>query len=74
MSYELSSKSFLKPSESQQSFKGVEIPSIETPKGGGALKSIDEKFSVNAVNGSSSISIPIPVTSARALTPPDEVF
>ena len=69
MSYELSSKSFLKPSESQQSFKGVEIPSIETPKGGGALKSIDEKFSVNAVNGSSSISIPIPVTSARALTP-----
>ena len=69
MSYELSSKSFLKSSENQQSFKGVEVPSIETPKGGGALKSVDEKFSVNAVNGSSSISIPVPVTSARALTP-----
>ena len=29
----------------------LEIPQISLPKGGGAIKSIDEKFSVNAANG-----------------------
>ena len=33
----------------------IEIPPISLPKGGGALKSIDEKFSVNAANGTVSI-------------------
>ena len=31
------------------------------PKGGGALRGIDEKFQVNAANGTSSFSIPLPV-------------
>ena len=35
----------------------IEIPSISIPKGGGAIKGIDEKFSVNAVNGTASFSI-----------------
>ena len=40
----------------------VEIPSITLPKGGGAIKGIDEKFSVNAVNGTANFSIPLPLS------------
>ena len=47
----------------------IEVPSIALPKGGGAIKSIDEKFSVNAVNGSASFSIPLPVSPARGASP-----
>jgi RHS repeat-associated protein len=47
----------------------IEIPSISLPKGGGAIKGIDEKFSVNAVNGTSSFSIPLPISQARGVTP-----
>jgi RHS repeat-associated protein len=43
----------------------ISIPQITLPKGGAALKSIDEKFSVNAANGTASFSIPLPVTTAR---------
>ncbi|MBL0317454.1 MAG: hypothetical protein IPP69_17475 [Flavobacteriales bacterium] len=45
------------------------MPSISLPKGGGAIKGIDEKFSVNAVNGTASFSIPLPFASARGLSP-----
>ncbi|MEQ8181394.1 MAG: SpvB/TcaC N-terminal domain-containing protein, partial [Smithellaceae bacterium] len=44
---------------------GIEIPSIALPKGGGAIKGIDEKFSVNAVNGTASFSIPLPFSPGR---------
>ncbi|MCS3795320.1 SpvB/TcaC N-terminal domain-containing protein [Niastella sp. OAS944] len=47
----------------------IEIPSVSLPKGGGALKGIDEKFSVNAVNGTAGFSIPLPVSPARGVTP-----
>ncbi len=40
-------------------------PSIELPKGGGALKGIDEKFTVNAVNGTSSLDVPLPLSPGR---------
>lgn len=43
----------------------VEVPSITLPKGGGAIKGIDEKFSVNAANGTASYSIPLPATKGR---------
>ncbi len=43
-----------------------QIPEIQLPKGGGALKGIDEKFEVNPVNGTNSVSIPLPVSPARA--------
>jgi RHS repeat-associated protein len=43
----------------------IEIPSISLPKGGGALKGIDEKFQVNAANGTSSFSIPLPLSPNR---------
>jgi len=47
----------------------IEIPSISLPKGGGAIKGIDEKFSVNAVNGTASFSIPLPFSPARGASP-----
>jgi hypothetical protein len=36
------------------------------PKGGGALKGIDEKFSVNAVNGTAGVSIPLAFSKTRS--------
>jgi hypothetical protein len=44
----------------------LKIPKIELPKGGGALKSIDEKFRVNAANGTASLSVPLPVSKTRS--------
>ena len=43
----------------------IEIPSISLPQGGGALKGIDEKFEVNAANGTASFSVPLPLTPGR---------
>jgi RHS repeat-associated protein len=43
----------------------VQAPSITLPKGGGAIKSVDEKFSVNPVNGSAAFSIPFPLSPSR---------
>jgi len=47
----------------------IEIPSINVPKGGGSIKSIDEKFSVNAVNGTAAFSVPLPFSQARGASP-----
>lgn len=38
----------------------LQIPQITLPAGGGALKSIDEKFQVNAANGTAAFTIPLP--------------
>ena len=43
----------------------IQIPQITLPKGGGALRGIDEKFQVNPVNGTSSFSIPLPFSPNR---------
>ncbi len=43
----------------------LQIPSINLPKGGGALKSIDEKFQVNSANGTATLSIPLPQAKSR---------
>lgn len=43
----------------------IEVPSVTLPKGGGALKSIDEKFSVNASNGTAAYSVPLPWSKGR---------
>jgi RHS repeat-associated protein len=48
----------------------IDIPELKLPVGGGALKGIDEKFSVNASNGTASMSIALPLTPNRdAFTP-----
>lgn len=44
----------------------LEIPAINTPKGGGALKSIDEKFQVNAALATAGFSVPIPLSKSRS--------
>lgn len=41
------------------------IPALSLPKGGGAIKSIEEKFAVNAATGSMNFAIPIPLTQGR---------
>jgi RHS repeat-associated protein len=43
----------------------LEIPKVSLPKGGGALRSIDEKFAVNAANGTASFSLPLPFSQSR---------
>lgn len=42
-----------------------QIPAINLPKGGGAIKGIDEKFQVNAFSGTSGFSIPIVFSPGR---------
>jgi hypothetical protein len=44
----------------------IQIPTINLPKGGGALKSIDEKFQVNGANGTASLNLTIPVSKSRS--------
>ncbi len=63
------SSQFLKIDRGKTKSNAIEVPSISLPKGGGAIKGIDEKFSVNAVNGTASFSIPIPFSPARGASP-----
>ncbi len=63
------SSSFLKTDGGKTKSNAIEVPAINLPKGGGAMKGIDEKFSVNAVNGTSSFSIPLPISPARGAAP-----
>jgi hypothetical protein len=60
---------FKQNSETKTKSNQIEIPSISLPKGGGAIKSIDEKFSVNPVNGTASFALPLPFSPARGVTP-----
>lgn len=46
-------------------FSAIQIPQISLPQGGGAIKGIDEKFEVNAANGTASFSIPLPFSPGR---------
>jgi len=52
------------PSGSKESFQ-LQVPQVSLPKGGGAIKSIDEKFQINAVTGTASFSIPLPLSPSR---------
>jgi RHS repeat-associated protein len=47
------------------------LPSVTLPKGGGAIKGLDEKFSVNAATGTASMAVPLPLSPGRSgFTPP----
>jgi hypothetical protein len=46
-------------------YSNVSIPQITLPHGGGAIKAIDEKFAVNAANGTAGYSIPFPLSPSR---------
>jgi hypothetical protein len=43
----------------------VAAPTISLPKGGGAIRDIDEKFAANPVTGTGSMSVPIATTPGR---------
>jgi hypothetical protein len=43
----------------------IEAPSIGPPQGGGALRGIDEQFTVNASNGTATLSLGLPFTPSR---------
>ncbi len=47
----------------------IKVPEISLPNGGGAIKGVDEKFSVNPATGSFSLALPLPFSPARGLTP-----
>lgn len=51
--------------QEQSPYYQPQAPTIELPKGGGSISGIDEKFEVNAVNGTSSVSIPLPLSPGR---------
>jgi len=41
-------------------------PQINLPKGGGAIRGVDEKFTSNPVTGTGSLRVPLPVTPGRS--------
>ncbi len=45
------------------------VPKVELPRGGGALRGIGETFEANAFTGTGTLSIPVPLSPARGLTP-----
>ncbi|SFK87077.1 RHS repeat-associated core domain-containing protein [Nitrosomonas aestuarii] len=51
--------------ENPSKTNAIEIPQISLPQGGGALKGIDEKFEVNAANGTASFSVSLPISPGR---------
>jgi RHS repeat-associated protein len=44
----------------------VTAPQINLPKGGGAIRGIDEKFAANPVTGTGTLTVPIPASSGRS--------
>src|SRR5690242_11245197 len=48
-----------------QADKPSMLPAITTPKGGGAIKGIGEKFEVAGATGTASLSVPLPVSPGR---------
>jgi RHS repeat-associated protein len=42
------------------------LPSVSLPKGGGAIRGLGEKFSVNAANGTGTMILPLPLSPGRS--------
>lgn len=63
------SAQFLKTDGGKTRSNAIEVPSLSLPKGGGAIKGIDETFTVNAVNGTAAFAVPLPFSSARGASP-----
>ncbi|SMQ78428.1 RHS repeat-associated core domain-containing protein [Bacillus sp. OV166] len=51
--------------EEQSNFK-LDIPTIDLPKGGGAIRNIGEKFAANPVTGTGSMTVPIATSPGRS--------
>jgi RHS repeat-associated protein len=50
----------------KEASKAALAPAISLPKGGGAIRGIGEKFSVNPVTGTGALSIPLPLSPGRS--------
>jgi RHS repeat-associated protein len=48
----------------------ITLPTLTTPKGGGAIRSIGETFRANAVTGTGSLAVALPLSPGRAGTGP----
>ncbi len=56
--------------EVKRSFSVASAPSMELPKGGGAIRGMGETFNVNAATGTGSFGVPLPLSAApRGPTP-----
>jgi RHS repeat-associated protein len=53
------------PDEARRDDFRLQVPAINLPKGGGAIKGIDEELSVTASSGTAALSISLPFTPAR---------
>ena len=53
------------PAQANGNFR-LTPPQVSLPKGGGAIRSMGEKFSVNAVTGTSSLTVPITLSPGRS--------
>lgn len=51
--------------ERKSEIEQIEIPELQLPKGGGALRGIDEKFAINGSNGTATLTVQIPLTPNR---------
>jgi hypothetical protein len=60
---------FLRTDRGKTRSASIEVPSISLPGRGVTINGFDEKFTVNAVNGTSSFSVPLSVASARGVAP-----
>ncbi|MEO6918782.1 MAG: SpvB/TcaC N-terminal domain-containing protein, partial [Collimonas sp.] len=49
-----------------QQQSGITPPQLSVPKGGGAIRGIDEKFTTNPVTGTGSFNIPFPLSPGRS--------
>ncbi len=54
------------PEDKKEEKKQISAPQISLPKGGGAIRGIGEKFQVNPVTGTGSLSVPIYTTPGRS--------
>jgi RHS repeat-associated protein len=62
----------MQPSENQKQINAhgkIGTPSLSLPKGGGAIKGLGETFQPQSFTGAAGLSIPFPLSAARALTP-----
>lgn len=55
----------------KSNLQAPEAPKVELPKGGGALRSIGEKFEANPVTGTANISVPVAISPGRNGFQPD---
>jgi RHS repeat-associated protein len=59
------SRSLDAASQSDNKSNGL-VPTLSLPKGGGAIRGMGEKFAVNPVTGTASMTVPIPMSPGRA--------